>query len=199
MRSVSDTNCESVKVLTDRNIRIYEERSVICGNSRRKVRVCMDKNVIISVKGTQTANDQVADILELVTEGKYYKEDEAYYVTYDESDVTGMNGTKTTLKVMDGVVTLMRVGSVNSQFVFQQGQKHISYYDTEYGAFTIGVLANAVDVKIDDSGGEIRVGYQLEIDNNNTGENDFYLSIREAGHADDKHYRKFKNTGQEYS
>jgi uncharacterized beta-barrel protein YwiB (DUF1934 family) len=159
----------------------------------------MDKNVIISVKGTQTSQDQDSNILELVTEGKYYKEDEAYYVTYDESDVTGMNGTKTTLKVMDGVVTLIRVGSVNSQFVFQQGQKHISYYDTEYGAFTIGVLANEVDVRIDDNGGEIRVGYQLEIDNNNTGENDFYLSIREAGRTGDKHHRGSKGTSQEYS
>ncbi|HEX2946194.1 MAG TPA: DUF1934 domain-containing protein [Clostridia bacterium] len=159
----------------------------------------MDKNVIISVKGTQTSEDQDSNVLELVTEGKYYKEDEAYYVTYDESDVTGMNGTKTTLKVMDGIVTLIRVGSVNSQFVFQQGQKHISYYDTEYGAFTIGVLANEVDVRIDDDGGEIRVGYQLEIDNNNTGENDFYLSIREAGRTGDKHYRGSKGAGQEYS
>ena len=159
----------------------------------------MDKNVIISVKGTQTAEDQDTNVMELVTEGKYYKEDDAYYVTYDESEVTGMDGTTTTLKVMDGIVTLVRVGSVNSHFVFQQGQKHVSYYDTEHGAFTIGVLANAVDVKIDDNGGEIRVGYQLEIDNNKTGENDFFMSIREAGQSNDKHYRGHKNTGQEYS
>lgn len=159
----------------------------------------MDKNVIISVKGTQTAEDQDTNVMELVTEGKYYKEDDAYYVTYDESEVTGMDGTTTTLKVMDGIVTLVRVGSVNSHFVFQQGQKHVSYYDTEHGAFTIGVLANAVDVKMDDNGGEIRVGYQLEIDNNKTGENDFFMSIREAGQSNDKHYRGHKNTSQEYS
>ncbi len=159
----------------------------------------MDKNVIISVKGTQTSNDQVNNILELVTEGKYYKKDKAYFVTYDESEVTGMSGTTTTLKVMDDVVTLIRVGSVNSQFVFQQGQKHLSYYDTEYGAFTVGVTANEVDVKIDDSGGEIHIGYQLEIDNNETGENDFCMSIREAGRSNDKHSRGHKGTGQKYS
>ena len=166
---------------------------------RKKGACFMDKNVIISVKGTQSPEDQDMNIMELVTEGKYTKEDNAYYVTYNESEVTGMKGTTTTLKVMDGIVTLIRVGSVNSHFVFQQGQKHVSYYDTEYGAFTIGVLANAVDIRIDDSGGEIRVGYQIEIDNNNTGENDFFMSIREAGHADDKHYRGHKNTSQEYS
>lgn len=164
-----------------------------------KVRVCMDKNVIISVKGTQSAKDQVDNILELVTEGKYYKKDKAYFVTYDESDVTGMSGTTTTLKVLDGIVTLIRVGSVNSQFVFQQGQKHISYYDTEHGAFTIGVTANEVDVKINDSGGKIRIGYQLEIDNNEAGENDFCMLIREAGQSDDKHNRKYKESGKEYS
>ncbi len=159
----------------------------------------MDKNVIISVKGTQSSNEQVENILELVTEGKYYKKDKAYFVTYDESEVTGMSGTTTTLKVLDGIVTLIRAGSVNSQFVFQQGQKHVSYYDTEFGAFTIGVTANEVDVRIDDSGGEIKIGYQLEIDNNETGENDFCMSIREARQANDKLNRRNKGTGPEYS
>ncbi len=168
-------------------------------SSRRKGACFMDKNVIISVKGTQSAEDQNMNTMELVTEGKYYKKDDAYYVTYDESEVTGMNGTTTTLKVVDEVVTLIRVGSVNSHFVFQRGQKHVSYYDTKYGAFTIGVLASAVDVKMNDSGGEIRIGYQLEIDNNSTGENDFSMSIREAGQADDKHHRKHKDTSQEYN
>ncbi|NLK87976.1 MAG: DUF1934 domain-containing protein [Clostridiaceae bacterium] len=159
----------------------------------------MDKNVIISVKGTQSSNDQVENILELVTEGKYYKKDKAYFVTYDESEVTGMSGTTTTLKVLDGIVTLIRVGSVNSQFVFQQGQKHVSYYDTEFGAFTVGVTANEVDVRIDDSGGEIKIGYHLEIDNNETGENDFCMSIREARQSNDKLNRKHKGTGSVYS
>ncbi|HOQ07849.1 MAG TPA: DUF1934 domain-containing protein [Clostridiales bacterium] len=142
----------------------------------------MDKNVIISVKGTQSTDDQVNTIMEFVTEGKYYKRDKAYFITYDESEVTGMSGTTTTLMVMDGIVTLVRAGTINSQFVFQQGQKHISYYDTEFGSFIIGVTANEVDVKIDDNGGEIRIGYQLEIDNTETGENDFWMSIREVGH-----------------
>lgn len=167
--------------------------------SRRKGACFMDKNVIISLKGTQSHEDQNMNTMELVTEGRYSREDNAYYVTYNESEVTGMKGTTTTLKVMDGVVTLIRVGSVNSHFVFQQGQKHVSYYDTEYGAFTIGVLANEVDVRMDDNGGEIRVGYQIEIDNNNTGENDFFMTIREAGRADDKHNREHTSTGQEYS
>jgi uncharacterized beta-barrel protein YwiB (DUF1934 family) len=147
----------------------------------------MNKNVIISVKGSQMSPDQDSNVLELVTEGKYYKKGDTYYITYKESEVTGMEGTTTTLKVSDGIVTLMRFGSVNSQFLFQQGQKHVSYYDTSYGAFTIGVFANEVNVKVDDNGGEIRVDYQLEIDNNKAGYNDFYMLIREAGSNNDKY------------
>jgi uncharacterized beta-barrel protein YwiB (DUF1934 family) len=129
--------------------------------------------------------NQNSNIIELVTEGKYYRKGNAYYITYQESEVTGMDGTTTTLKISDGIVTLMRFGSVNSQFIFQQGHKHVSYYDTSHGAFTIGVFANEVSINVNDTGGEISVDYELEIDNNKSGENDFYMLIREAGQSND--------------
>ena len=147
----------------------------------------MSKNVIINVKGIQTDLEKDENALELITEGKYYQKGNNYYITYKESEVTGMVGTTTTLKVGDGVVTLMRFGKVNSQFVFQKGQKHVSSYETEYGIFTIGVYANNVDINIDDKGGEIRVGYRVEIDNHSAGRNDFYMQIREVGAANEKH------------
>ncbi len=146
----------------------------------------MDKNVIISLKGNQGARGYFGDDLELVTEGRYYKKEGAYYITYNESEVTGMEGTTTTLKIHDGVITLMRTGAVNAQFVFERGRKHLSYYDTAYGAFTVGVFTNDLNINIDENGGEIWVDYKLEIDNNKTGENDFYMQIREVGQTNDK-------------
>ena len=47
----------------------------------------MNKNVIISVRGTQAAANHETSEMELVTEGKYYKKGNAYYVTYKESEV----------------------------------------------------------------------------------------------------------------
>ena len=151
----------------------------------------MNKNVIISLKGSQTVGENDSSALELVTEGKYYKKGDTYFITYKESEVTGMDGTTTTLKVADGVVTLMRFGSVNSQFIFQKGQKHVSYYDTSYGAFTIGVFTNDINIRVDDSGGEISVDYELEIDNSKSGDNDFHMLIREAGSTNDKYGRTY--------
>ncbi|MCR4435321.1 MAG: DUF1934 domain-containing protein [Clostridiales bacterium] len=150
----------------------------------------MTKNVIISVRGTQALDNNDLHRLELVTEGKYYKKGGAYYVTYKESEVTGMEGTTTTLKIIGGTVTLMRFGAVNSHFIFERGQKHFSYYDTSFGTFTIGVFANEVRINVNDDGGEIWVDYELEIDNNKSGVNDFYMFIREAGHFHGEHDRK---------
>jgi len=147
----------------------------------------VNKNVIISVRGSQTDGNRDTNVLELVTEGKYYRKGNTYYVTYKESEVTGMEGTTTTLKIADGVITLMRFGSVNSQFIFQKGQKHVSYYDTSYGVFSVGVFTNDININVDDSGGEISVDYELEIDNNKSGDNDFHMLIREVGSSDDKH------------
>lgn len=143
----------------------------------------MNKKVIISVKGTQLDMENEMNKLELVTEGKYYKKNNNYYVTYAETEVTGMEGTTTTLKISDNTVTLMRFGIVNSQMVFEKGQKHVSYYDTAYGAFTVGVIANEVNVKADDSSAEINIGYQVEVDNNRTGLNNFSITVRESGAA----------------
>lgn len=153
----------------------------------------MNKNVIISVKGKQNHGGEESSI-ELVTEGKYYKKGMNYFVTYKETEITGMEGTTTTLKIEDNKVTLMRFGENNSQLIFEKGQKHVCYYETPYGAFTVGVLSNQVDIDVDDFGGEIAVGYELEIDNAAIGINDFYLQIREASLTNDKHNRERKGS-----
>jgi uncharacterized beta-barrel protein YwiB (DUF1934 family) len=52
--------------------------------------------------------------------------------------------------------------------------------------------ANEVDVRVDDEGGEIKVDYRMEIDNNKAGENDFHMFIREVGRTDDKLFGELK-------
>ncbi|MDD4495640.1 MAG: DUF1934 domain-containing protein [Eubacteriales bacterium] len=149
----------------------------------------MDKNVIISVKGIQSIYENEPDTIELITEGRYYRKGDEYFVKYDESEVTGMKGTTTVLKVSGDQVTLMRYGTVNSEFIFQKGQTHFSYYDTAAGAFTIGIQTSDIKVNVDDNGGEIMVGYRLNIDNNNSPYNNLYMHIREAGKTDEKYNR----------
>lgn len=139
------------------------------------------KNVMISIKGMQEVYsiDDSTDV-ELLTEGEFYKADGKYYAVYQESDVTGMEGTTTTVEVDDDKVSIIREGTITNQMIFIKDKKTTSYYDTQFGALTIGVLSDKINVDIDDNGGIIDVGYSLEINDETVGKNQFYISIREA-------------------
>ncbi len=145
----------------------------------------MNKNVLISVKGNQQYSDD-SDSIELITEGKYYKKGDNYFITYKETEITGMEGTTTTLKVGKDKVTLMRFGENNSQLIFEKGQKHLCHYETPHGSFTVGVFTNIMDVSVNDKGGKIEVDYSLQIDQMQTVNNDFCVQIREAEITNDK-------------
>ncbi len=100
----------------------------------------MDKNVIISIKGVQSYEDAETETIELVTEGTLMDcGEEGYTLSYQESELTGLEGTLTTFQVENDRITLMRMGMVNSQMVFQLGRRHFSMYDTPYGALSVGI------------------------------------------------------------
>ena len=73
----------------------------------------MDKSVIISIKGTQTYEDAEPETIELVTEGRLMDcGDEGYTFSYQESELTGLEGTLTTFQVEPDRITLMRMGKM---------------------------------------------------------------------------------------
>ena len=99
----------------------------------------MEKDVVISIKGMQKYEGTASDTIELVTQGRLMRDGSCYTLTYQESEVTGLEGTLTTILVEDEQVTLMRAGEINAQMVFQEGRRHLSMYNTPYGAMAIGV------------------------------------------------------------
>ena len=144
----------------------------------------MDKSVIISIRGVQTLNDDPPGVIELVTEGRLMDcGDAGYTLSYQESEITGLEGTLTTFQVEPDCITLMRMGESNSQMVFQPGRRHFSMYDTPYGALSIGVNTKKMRADLDENGGEIEIDYAIEIDHAVAGENTFRIDVREKGPA----------------
>ncbi len=142
----------------------------------------MDKDVILSIRGQQIFDNGEPEVTELVTEGTLSSDgDEEYTLSYQESELTGLEGTLTTFQIEKGRVTLLREGQVNSQMVFEQGRRHLSMYNTPYGALSIGVNTRKMKVDLGESGGEIVINYALEVDHAVAGENLFQISIRERG------------------
>ena len=141
----------------------------------------MEKDVVISIKGMQRYEDAPPDTIELVTEGRLARDGSgSYTLSYQESELTGLEGTLTTFQIEPERITLMRVGEFNSQMVFQEGRRHMSMYNTPYGAMTIGVNTRHLLSELTDRGGEIEIDYAIEIDHSVAGRNTFQINVKEA-------------------
>ena len=139
----------------------------------------IENNVIISIQGRQDLEDGEPETIELVTEGILAREDGGYTLSYQESELTGMKGTLTTFQVEKDCITLMRIGEFNSQMVFQEGQRHLSVYDTPYGSLSVGIHTRKMRSTLGEKGGNIDIDYKIEIDHKVAGVNGFHINVRE--------------------
>ena len=139
----------------------------------------MTDNVIISIKGRQLYAESSPDEVELVTAGTLKRDGAGgYIVSYAETELTGLEGTTTRLHVDGGRVTLLREGNVNSQMVFEEGRRHLSMYETPYGALSIGVNTRRMRSTLGEAGGDLEIDYAIEIDNLIAGQNLFRMNVR---------------------
>ena len=77
-------------------------------------------------------------------------------------------------------MTLLREGGVNSQMVFQEGRRHMSMYNTPYGAIEIGINTSHLMADLHDRGGAIEIDYAIEVDHALAGRNIFQINVKEA-------------------
>jgi uncharacterized beta-barrel protein YwiB (DUF1934 family) len=64
--------------------------------------------------------------------------------------------------------------------VFEEGRRHVSYYDTAEGPTTVGVTASRVETEIGLEGGRIEVNYGVEIAGSLAEESFVHIDIRAA-------------------
>ncbi|MDD2955277.1 MAG: DUF1934 domain-containing protein [Oscillospiraceae bacterium] len=141
----------------------------------------MKKDVLITIKGIQY-QDEEPDTVELTTVGRFYRRDGTYYISYDESEATGFEGSKTTLKVEgEGKVTMLRRGGANSsQLIIEKGARHQCLYDTEYGSLMLGISGSRIVSSLGDDGGELNFKYTLDINASMAVENEVIINVREC-------------------
>lgn len=134
------------------------------------------EKIMINIDGTQNFGNGDTNNIELTTEGELSVSSNSYTVKYKESELTGMEGTTTEIIVDDnGIVNLIRTGTVNSNLVFEEGKRHLSCYDTADGAFSIGVFASYVDTILERNYGEISITYAMDVDDKPIGENEIRI------------------------
>ena len=137
----------------------------------------MKKEVVLSIQGRQSYEDQEPELIELVTNGTMEFRDGGWDIAYEESDLTGLAGVTTTFRVEPGTVTLKRTGKLHSEMVFQVGQFHESLYQMEFGALLITVCASQVDYELTEQGGTIDLVYAIDIEQTACGLVIYHLDV----------------------
>ena len=140
----------------------------------------MKKDVIISIRGLQEQDGEAGDPITLVTPGRYYRKNDSYYISYEESELTGLAGTRTTLRIKPDYVKLVRTGLYPSELLFELGKRHMSLYHTDYGDLSIVVSTNHIRNTLTDDGGDLDVQYTVEVANTPVGVNHLSLTIKNA-------------------
>ena len=133
--------------------------------------------VMLSIQGRQVYMDQQPDQIELVTEGTLEYRDGGWDLKYQESELTGLEGVTTTFRIEPGKVTLDRTGRLRSQMVFQEGTRHDSLYQMEFGALMISVCPSRVFAQLGPEGGVVDLIYNIEIEKSTAGQIDYHLVI----------------------
>lgn len=137
----------------------------------------MTKEVIVSIKGLQDATDGDKDSVELVSYGKYEKEDSYHKVTYDEVDEEEQQITKVTLLANEEHVEIIRSGHTNVNMVFVNNQKTTSCYETPYGNLALGLYTNRIEFSETEELLEIELAYSLDMNNQPVSDNKVNIRI----------------------
>lgn len=125
----------------------------------------MTKDVLISIKGLQfeSGNDEA---VEMIAPGEYYLRNGKHYVLYEEI-MEGAEGdhdiSKNTVKIANNQVEILKKGGSNVHMVFVESQKNMTYYTTPFGQLLIGIFTNYVEVKEKEEVIEVKLKYELEI------------------------------------
>ena len=133
---------------------------------------------MISVEGTQKLLGEEKQVITIVTDGTMERQGDTVYLRYDESEMTGMEGTTTTFEVEKDRVALIRTGAIQSNMIFEKGKKNVSLYDMGFGAMTIGVKARRLSSTLGPDGGRLEISYGIEIEEMVRGLNSFIIDVR---------------------
>ena len=134
--------------------------------------------VSLSVRGEQYFEGVDPNETELLTEGVLEVLENGLRIAYDETALTGMEGTTTTFLVTDTQVVLTRTGRVNSQMIFEEGKQHTSLYETPYGELPIDIQTSSLRHNLSQRGGVMDIKYAIAVDHTVTGRNCFKLRVK---------------------
>ena len=118
------------------------------------------------VLATQSGDDprEQTELAEFSTEGQLDCLDGSGTLTYPESELTGMEGTVTTIAFTPEGAVLTRQGSVTGRMDFSPGERNTFLYETPYGSSTVGMETKRYASTLTERGGTLEIEYVIDFD-----------------------------------
>lgn len=135
----------------------------------------MDKNIILNINMSHSDGDKT-DVMEFATEAKYMREADMTRVSYTESELTGLDGTTTTITLEQNRVTLQRDGLYNMVLILEQGKQYFGAYSTPFGNVHLAVSPRKVDIKQTEDCLDMRLNYEMILADESAGVFDMHIS-----------------------
>ncbi len=143
------------------------------------------KDITIRINGRNNYEGNVEDdTIDIVTEAKLYKRNNAIYLVYEESDIAGFDKCKTTVKIVDDKVKMKRFfeNGMPTEMEFKKGMRFSSKYFTPYGPFDLEILTYGLDNTIDETGkGRLKLDYDISLNGKVNGRNSIDITLLEEG------------------
>lgn len=117
---------------------------------------------------------------ELNTETEFYRDANGdLVIAYDESETTGMEGSRMHLRVSpEHMVSVIRTGTFQTHIVVQPGVKHFCHYETPFGEIAVGVNAKWVKDQLTEQGGRLAMRYTVDGNSTLLSDNEIHLEVR---------------------
>lgn len=138
----------------------------------------MKKDVVIYIRSLYGYGED-EDIIDFTTDGQYAFDGDTARLTYEESAVTGMEGTRTSVTVTPDKVVVNRDGTVTSHMVFSPGEKHAFLYDTPVGSATLHMNTRNVSSRFNEHGGQMEIDYVIDMEHAFASRNKFKMTVKE--------------------
>ncbi|MBR6472922.1 MAG: DUF1934 domain-containing protein [Firmicutes bacterium] len=139
------------------------------------------KDITIKITGKQCFDDTEEDQMEFITDGRLYEKNGFCYLIYDESEISGLEGFRTTLKFDDKSLKMKRISAEGpgSELYFEEGKRFSSVYDTPMGPMEIEVLTKKVMNLMDKeaSRGKIDIEYDVSLGGMAEGKNKLTIDV----------------------
>lgn len=119
----------------------------------------MSKDAVISLCSIQ--NNDEKDRIEIVTPGSFFKENDEFVATYQETEISGLGNTLTTFRIGSNYFNMIRTGDINTTMEFKNGKRASILYNTPHGGLCIKIKTNKIKIDISDDGGKINVDYDV--------------------------------------